>query len=1162
MSSILGKRKNEEVVSFSPLKRISVEKSLLDSTAYNNSLDWLRSKNFKVSCLLKHFNSKIINDHPLSGSCYTDIGYALINSRKACFILSYRQSLGTAEPPTITFPLPEEDSNGFSGQNALTAFVPSDASDKEPGLLIVMPISGRIAYWTSIGNALAQSYICPQGMESLIKLLPKEKCEHLCCSNPMKFIISTNFGRLFSVQLRDPAGQPDVSVQLFASDISTFSTILQKMKIFNYPSIHIIALKSPPLFSPYQHLLYVAEASGLLEIYDLKLENKLVSGMNLSPIFKQVLREGCPDASGLEVLDLTICPTNGNLVSFLVCWKNSINYRYMIISLDFSDISSPSVMNIHPLYSFSSKSLESSKLHYSSSGNSLFVVLTDAVIIVHVQEDDKDIVSRTSWEEVIRMNTNVSGGIFMSTCYKYVLGKYSIPTESCFIATPYSGIAEIEVHSLEHPANNESLVKSKLEEAVFYSFLPGNPIDFSCNYLRSIKKPELERIIVDLGMDILNSRSTHLPPLFASLMQHLSCRLNSLNNLVRYIRSMSLDVDRQVLYKLRVMGEKCNSVRYLWNTIDTEFSTVSHSLIFQRIIYRLTQSASSDNALREWFLHNIESIDQLIAQAHEFCIDSGSRVQELPLEVLDVIMEANEVILAIQSSALAYRRESQKIYKLSIDTFGEEVPWTSTPETLVLLCRQFELTRSALVQSHQGTSDVENTFKIKDKGVLRNVVSNLEVQLVALTEVCFDAYSERIRWIEQRCGKDASEIQDVKEAFAVNRRFWVQTLSDIGKGSSAIRIAEKYSDYRSLVELCYQLYEDNELTDALNNYLDLFGIKFAFILYDYFVENGMALELLNSDRFNKSYLKQFFKSRDCNQISWMHDMRLGDYDAASHRLLQLATKQEKLVDKKESELSLSKLFLYAVPSNSGNIRDLVLVEQKLEQLHIQKMVSKSVMPVVERLRSQGKKYQLVEAVVDDLIGAKVAPVIARQVMQRVVKKFIAGQVVEATELLEYLSFSLYRREDLVEGEVTDYYLALRLLLTTRLTDDAKRFYENTIWRRAVLHDNWIQVLDTQGKNDAIIETQFRMSALYRTLEAVTINGLFHEGLIRPGSLSSCKFEGYDPQNLISIYPPARFGDVTEVTKVLNRESVKLDHYLTKTNLNTCYISMCLSCDTI
>lgn len=61
MSSILGKRKNEEVVSFSPLKRISVEKSLLDSTAYNNSLDWLRSKNFKVSCLLKHFNSKIIN---------------------------------------------------------------------------------------------------------------------------------------------------------------------------------------------------------------------------------------------------------------------------------------------------------------------------------------------------------------------------------------------------------------------------------------------------------------------------------------------------------------------------------------------------------------------------------------------------------------------------------------------------------------------------------------------------------------------------------------------------------------------------------------------------------------------------------------------------------------------------------------------------------------------------------------------------------------------------------------------------------------------------------------------------------------------------------------------------------------------------------------------
>ncbi|WBW72701.1 nucleoporin, WD repeat Nup132 [Schizosaccharomyces osmophilus] len=1160
MSTVLGKRKNVNSSAFDQSKRISVETRPYENGIASLYPDWLKGDYYHVFPLLKRLHSDISNDLSLTGTCYPDLGYVLLNSKNACYVFSYQHSQTLKDPPTITFPLPEESDADAPELNPLTAIVSSDIPDRDPGLLILMPVSGRIAYWTCIGNALAQPIVKPQGMESQFKLSSNEYCLRLYCANPFLYIVSTNYGRLLSISLRDSSGLPKICLNTVASHGGLLSKCLEKLRIKNPFASYAVSIMSPPLSSSFRHLLYVTDSSGLVDIYNLKDETMHVR-VDLTPTFLKVLEEAEMIPEDFLFLDSAITSQDGDSITFLCSWKYGLRYKYSLYTCDFSNIANPHLMFVHSLGYTSSKK-QRLKIQYASFGPCFILVSPSAVIILNTRMDLDYNTMYCYREDVIRFKSDISGGIIASGCKQLSLGiksSHANPKLSCLVVTSKTGVTEIEIQDDAQQLDAVESLKRKIEEAVFYGYVYENPLDFSWKTIPKLKVSEIERLIYSIGKEILTSSSSHLPPVLPSLIQHLDLRLTYLNNLVRYVKDIPYDISDGLLFSLRILGEKCNAARSLWATIDLEMSTASRSLIFQRIIFKLGKETQLDKSVRNWFMQSIDNIEQLIMQAHNFCVDSASRVQELPIEVMNVILESNEIILAILSSALSYRVETHGIYDISADSFEKEVPWTSTPDVLTALTRQFELTKSALFQFQQGERDSGKELLSKDKDVVRNALSNMQVQLVVLTEVCFNAYAERLGWLSEN-ESDRIHEKELEEAFTMNRKFWIQTLFEIGQGKNALRVAEKYRDYRSVVELCYQFFAKKELDKQIDGYLLKFGKEFAFVLYDFYVEKGMSVELLNSDKHKSNFLTEYFTYRGYNEVSWMHDMRDKNYELASHRLLQLANKKENLVEKKEIELSLGKIFLYANPKGPAKSKDLVLVEQKLEQIHIQKMIEKTIMPVVHRLQLQGKKYHLVEATIEEITDGKPIPVLARQVMHRVIKCLIDHQVIAVTELIEYLSFSLYRKNELQMDDMTDYYFALRLLLTTRLTDEAKRFFEDTIWRRAVLNDKWSQILDTKDKNDAAVEAEVRMTALYQTLRLTTINGLFQEGLTKPTSLSSFAFDKNTYGSIAMIYSPAKFGDTQEVIKVLNRESHLLKHYLEKTSLNTWFVSMSLSCD--
>ncbi|EPX75261.1 nucleoporin Nup132 [Schizosaccharomyces octosporus yFS286] len=1160
MSTVLGKRKNVNSSASEQSKRISVE-----TRPYENSItflhpDWLKGDYFHVFPLLKRLHSDISNDLSLTGTCYPELGYVLLNSKRACYVFSYQHSQTLKDPPTITFPLPEESDANAPQPNPLTAIVSSDIPDRDPGLLILMPVSGRIAYWTCIGNALAQPIVKPQGMESQLKLSNNEHCLRLYCANPFLYIVSTNYGRLLSISLRDSSGIPKICLNTVASHGGLISKCFEKLKLKNPFASHAVSIMSPPLSSPFRHLLYVTDSSGSVDIYDLKGELNHVR-VDLAPMFLKVIEEAEMVPEDFQIVDSAITSQDGDSITFLCSWKRSLEHKYILYTCDFSNIANPHLMFVHSLGYTSSKK-QQVKIQYASFGPCFILVSPSAVIILNTRMNYDYNTMYCFREDIIRFNSNVSGEIITSGCKQLLSGLRSPRTDpkiSCLVVTNKAGVTEIQIQSDAQQLDAVESLKKKIEEAVFYGYVYENPLDFSWKTVPKLKVSEIERLIYVIGKEILTSASSHLPPVLPSLIQHLDLRLIYLNNLVRYVQEIPYDISDELLFSLRILGEKCNAARSLWTTIDLEMSTASRSLIFQRIIFKLGKETQLNQSVRNWFMRNIGSIEQLIMQAHNFCVDSAARVQELPVEVMNVILESNEIILAILSSALSYRVDTQGIYDISAGSFEKKVPWTSTPDVLTALTRQFELTKSALFQFQQGERDCGTELPSKDKDVIKNALLNMQVQLVVLTEVCFNAYAERLSWLRENEGDGILE-KELEEAFAVNRKFWIQTLFDIGQGKNALRVAEKYRDYRSVVELCYQFFTKKELDKQIEGYLLKFGQEFAFILYDFYVEKGMSVELLNNDKHESNFLTEYFNYRGYNEVSWMHDMRKKNYELASHRLLQLANKKQNMIEKKEIELSLGKIFLYANPKGPAKSKDLVLIEQKLEQIHIQKMIEKTIMPVVRRLQLQGKKYQLVEATIEEITDGKPIPVLARQVMHRVIKCLIDHQVVPVTELMEYLSFSLYRKKELQVEDMTDYYFALRLLLTTRLTDEAKRFFEDTIWRRAVLNDKWSQILDTKDKNDAVIEAEVRMTALYQTLRLTTINGLFQEGLTKPTSLLSFAFDKNNYGSIAMIYSPAKFGDTQEVIKVLHRESHLLKHYLEKTTLNSWFVSMSLTCD--
>ncbi|CAF4547171.1 unnamed protein product, partial [Rotaria sp. Silwood2] len=140
-------------------------------------------------------------------------------------------------------------------------------------------------------------------------------------------------------------------------------------------------------------------------------------------------------------------------------------------------------------------------------------------------------------------------------------------------------------------------------------------------------------------------------------------------------------------------------------------------------------------------------------------------------------------------------------------------------------------------------------------------------------------------------------------------------LKEFSKGK---QLAEEFEDYQSLIEICDELKD----IEQLRTYIEQYGDKFM-IVFDEYLRSKSALSVLfQKEYFDLKSVQRYLKSKP--EFAWMVDIKNEDYEHASLSALQQVAGT---IGKRQTLLAISKFALLA--SSHNEIRNAEAIKLRL-----------------------------------------------------------------------------------------------------------------------------------------------------------------------------------------------------------------------------------------
>ncbi|CAE6392599.1 unnamed protein product [Rhizoctonia solani] len=619
-----------------------------------------------------------------------------------------------------------------------------------------------------------------------------------------------------------------------------------------------------------------------------------------------------------------------------------------------------------------------------------------------------------------------------------------------------------------------------MEQAIRFGTIQDNPFVFRLD--PELKEADLGSAAVGLSRDIINSvihESRHA----IDLSQHISQRLGQLQALMRFLNEdhatahMS-DSSRQ---SLAYDAEKLLAASALWQYENENAGQRRKSLLTEIIERHFGRDSAplEEGPVRAFFKSHLDNLAEIITNA-DYVVDDAYRSGSSNL--VETLRVANQLVMIIYNTVEAFRQQSLGFYGLE-EALPSLVPWTSEPEVLETMQELFTYTGRMLGDR---TRDLGNTLKTVPAE--RDIQNELKSQLQDLAKYLFASYSERLEYLQ----RENASAEDRKEAVALEQQFtnyrpsMLRNLATYDQGEDAFRLAEQYRDFRSLAELC----NDSRLANDLRtqNYLERYQQDFASELYQWYVEHGQLQTLLLQDRIYWPLLHGFLKSTDYPRISWLHDVAVGDFQSTTATLSGEIENETKL-DAKQLLLSLSKLSTVAENDlegfNSGQVQDdLQVYDDQLDLVELQREMRVEFDELVAEANVRGRPSIDVQA-----------DVLAREL--------IPSTVEDANNaLLQRNTLSSYDLVDILTLRVSKPGSASFIdaaSVVERTNKQSKELWDilRTLWRRAWIEDDWIQVRDQSSQTDEQIWHNIQQTAVWRLMEYLL--SIHEERLIIPPS---------------------------------------------------------------
>lgn len=549
-------------------------------------------------------------------------GYALTLTHTHALVWPYSATTPSPESFNFTLPYPSKHQ---TDPLPLGALVSSSVAASEPGLVVLMPSSGKITYWESITSATTLDFMRQQrnGVEESIPGMfsGETVIQIINAESASGFVLAFSSGRMAYMSVRDAHGRPHISVQFLRSSLGPasggiFGSIRNAL---SHTSVQgdIAAVRSDRSSKQGERTVVAATFKGRLHAWRIHRggHHDVLAEIDAREAIINAIQERDRSSAkfpseSFKILDFSFVPAGLEAkyqdmsqlrqdistedyqhVLLLTCLSNRNTCRYVLVEVLLPNDSQGKTMSIgaiRPVNSYSTPpdthALAKPRLYLPRPCVVVFLVFERAAVVASIARIPESPESQlmqdsrilpASYEDVVDLRDDPTLEIVGSGVEEPLLpGSEEVRTHKMKAKNPSAvilvrgvGILRIATTDVDRFASEvppKITAKSKLEQAVFFGIKEDNPLVFDVPRKLPFSDDELGDAALELSYDILNSNSSHLTPLAPHLEQNIRTRVMALDKLMSHLRNLKVQLGRKTRWELLWNAEKLHAARAMW----------------------------------------------------------------------------------------------------------------------------------------------------------------------------------------------------------------------------------------------------------------------------------------------------------------------------------------------------------------------------------------------------------------------------------------------------------------------------------------------------------------------------------------------------------------------------------------------------------------------
>ncbi|PLB44085.1 hypothetical protein P170DRAFT_368590, partial [Aspergillus steynii IBT 23096] len=1091
----------------------------------------------------------------------TSLGYALAMTNSLATIWPY--SIAASSPsPADVFTLSIPETHKDPAETVPLGVLLSAATNGIPGLMIIMPHSGKIVYWETVTSAasLGLQRGKQTGIQAQVNNLSYgEQVTDLINCEPSGVLATFSSGRVAHITLRDPQGKPMVSANFLRnspthSRASSFFGGIKHVLGSSFWKKDLAAIRAGQSHQRGQRDVIIATISGDVEIWDTHWNNGSIlrKQYDIKNHLNHFLRAHDMDIiedSSLQILDFALRPLKGNTTSspaetaggcqilLAIALPNSKGNSISLVQMDLSE-----EVHIHSIASIDLSSVSADfdtmkpKLLVPHPGDTAFVMIGHSIILASLTQmkntvsgtqlyPDTDQKSRVAHDSLTFRSGK--GYEILGSCAENQTVEGSRP--ACLVMVRDFGLIRVSAFprlTTENNVENAGVsAKQRIEQAIFYGTMLGNPLCLNRKSDLDFPPGEIEQAVLEICSELLHSTSRFVPTTAISMDQNLRSRAKALNDLASLLTALNSTVNRRTWWELLWGAEKLAAQRALWKLEENARRSkpsvptlLSHVIGIMSDKFKTCNDNPADeiDPVRSWLMYDTFRMEHIVPWIFNAIKPQKGHSTRQGRMMAEQIYEASELSLAVLETAFRYRDEHASQYGIGdgyleegiLITGYEGLPefWTSKSISCVETGHLLDL---ELDSCRLWIQKANSTVETPENQTIRRIAGNCARKLQVLGLM----HSERVRWLNaQEDPKLLEESITTEQALVKQRKWQLFKLAGIGQLKDAIAMAEKFRDMGALVELIIELQdqtksgnlqqaflgkhsgsESEDLSRKIGLYFEKFGEPWADAFFSRQISMGQPGVLFAMTKFQPFVTKFLHKYPAYSRLGWINDV-LGEhnFDVAARSLENLAIEHESDIWSHRAQLSFAKLAKLAsweesnCADNAALHHDIRRLEDLAEIDAVQEVVHAYITPVLQGAIDRRAEIDLAV----DHFGKSTTedkPSL-REILRDALTRVISRQVVGVERLVDFLTLMDSPGDtELDQNEFAgkEFYLALRAI---RLSPYGQRdplynaALQKLVWRRCILKDNWKVAGRAVQELDREFESFLYNSALFRTLD--------------------------------------------------------------------------------